>query len=68
MKKNKYEIKMTSRFKKDLKAIMKREFFDIELLNHVVEMLANDEILPQKYNNHLLEPKSKRIVGMSLEA
>lgn len=67
MKKNKYEIKMTSRFKKDLKAIMKREFFDIDLLNHVVEMLANDEILPQKYNNHLLEPKSKRIVGMSLE-
>lgn len=63
--KNKYEIKMTNKFKKDLKTVKKREYFDIDLLNEVVQMLANDTILPPKYNNHLLEPKSKRFVGMS---
>lgn len=64
MKKNKYEIKITSKFKKDLKTIRKRNF-DINLLNEVVLMLANDIALPEKYNNHLLEPKSERCMGMS---
>ena len=64
MNKNKYEIKMTSKFKKDLKMIRKRNL-DIDLLNEVVVMLANDIILPEKYNNHLLEPKSERIMGVS---
>ncbi len=41
MKKNKYEIKITSKFKKDLKQYEK-EIFDINLLNEVVLMLAND--------------------------
>lgn len=63
--KNKYNIKLTSRFKKDLKIIKKRKEFDIDLLNEVVMMLANDIILPSKYNNHLLEPKNKRRLGMS---
>ena len=63
--KNKYEIKMTSRFKKDLKAIKKRRDFDIDLLNEIILKLANDISLPAKYNNHLLEPKSKRTMGMS---
>lgn len=67
MKTNKYEIKMTSRFRKDLKLVMKRKF-NIDLLNEVVLMLANDITLPQKYNNHLLEPKSERIMGMPLNA
>ena len=67
MKKNKYEIKITGRFKKDLKIVRKREYFDVELLNNVIEMLANDITLPAKYNNHLLEPKSKRIMGMSFK-
>lgn len=66
--KNKYEIKMTSKFKKDLKTVKKRNNFDIDLLNEVVEMLANDITLPPKYNNHLLEPKSKRFMGMSYKA
>ena len=65
MKKNNYEIKMTSRFKKDLKTVKKRSNLDIDLLNEVVLMLANDITLPQKYKNHLLEPKSKRFVGVS---
>lgn len=67
MKKNKYEIKMTSKFKKDLKIVKKRNL-DIDLLNKVVLMLANDIPLPTKYNNHLLEPKSERSMGMSYKA
>lgn len=66
--KNKYEIKMTSRFKKDLSAVRKRNYFDINLLNEVVEKLANDIPLEPKYNNHLLEPRSKRFMGMSCKA
>ena len=58
---------MTNKFKKDLKTIKKRNF-DIELLNEVVLMLANDIALPEKHNNHLLEPKNKRIMGMSHKA
>lgn len=61
---NKYEIKITSRFKKDLKTVRKRNYFDAELLNEVVEKLANDVPLEAKYNNHLLEPRSKRTMGM----
>ena len=66
--KNKYTILMTSRFKKDLKTIKKRKYFDVDLLNEVVYMLANDITLPQKYNNHLLTPKKNRIVGVSYKA
>lgn len=66
--KNKYEIKITSRFKKDLKTVRKRNYFDADLLNEVVKKLANDIPLEQKYNNHLLEPKSKRIMGVSFKA
>ena len=64
MKENKYEIIMTSKFKKDLKTVKKRNL-DIDLLNEVVLMLANDIPLPEKYHNHLLEPKSERFMGMS---
>ncbi len=67
MSQTKYEIKRTNQFKKDLKMVMKRETFDAEILNNVVEMLANDIELPEKYKNHLLESKSKRIMGMPFE-
>lgn len=67
MKANKYEIKMTSKLKKDLKAVKKRNL-DIDLLNEVVLMLANDIPLPEKYNNRLLEPKSVWVMGMSYKA
>ncbi len=68
MGQTKYEIKRTNQFKKDLKMVMKRETFDAKILNDVVEMLANDIELPEKFKNHLLEPKSKRIMGMSFKA
>ena len=64
MKTNKYEIKVTSQFKKDLKIIQKRRL-NIQLLDEVVQMLANDIPLPSKYRNHLSEPKERRIMGMS---
>ena len=64
MNQTKYEIKRTNQFKKDLKTVMKRDSFDASLLNNVVEMLANDIQLPEKYKNHLLEPKSNRFMGM----
>ncbi len=67
MSQTKYEIKRTNQFKKDLKMVMKRGNFDAKILNDVVEMLANDIELPEKYKNHLLEPKSKRAMGMSFK-
>ena len=39
-----------------------------EILNKfkkIIQLLANDEVLPEKYCNHLLEPKSNRNMGMS---
>lgn len=64
MSQTKFEIKRTSQFKKDLKRMMKRDVFDAAILNDVVEMLANDIELPENFRNHLLEPKSKRVMGM----
>ena len=43
----------------------KQKNFDENALNTVIELLANDEVLPDKYRNHLLEPRSKRFMGMS---
>ena len=37
-------------------------------LNIVINLLSNNESLPEKYNNHLLIPKSKRYMGMSCTA
>ena len=45
----------------------KRKYFDADLLNEVVEKLANDIPLEEKHNNHLLEPRSKRFMGMPFE-
>ena len=49
----KYEIKPTSRFKRDLKLAHKRKY-DIEALIEVVNMLASGLTLPPKYNDHAL--------------
>lgn len=67
MKTNKYEIKVTSQFKKDLKIIQKRKL-NIKLLDEVIQMLAKDIPLPSKYRNHLLEPKEIRFMGMPYQA
>lgn len=51
-----YKIKYTGNFKKDLKSIEKRGY-RTELLEEVVEKLANNETLPAKYCDHALSGK-----------
>lgn len=46
-------IKYESTFKKDFKRIVKRGY-DIRLLENVIEMLANGQVLPEKYRDHSL--------------
>lgn len=61
----KYKIQMTNIFKKDYKKMRSRNNFDEEAFKTVLELLSNGESLPEKYCNHLLEPKSNRTLGMS---
>ena len=49
----KYEILATGRFKKDLKAIMKRGY-NIQLLQNVVSWLAGGNPLREKNKDHAL--------------
>lgn len=50
----KYQIKWTSRYKKDIKLAKKRHY-DIEELEKVVFQLANDIPLDEKYHDNALE-------------
>lgn len=59
---SKYTILKTNRFLKDYKKMQKRNNFDEKEFVKVVTMLANGEELPEKYCNHILEPKSERIL------
>lgn len=67
-KKTKYKIEKTNRFKKDYKRMKSRNNFDEQAFIKVITLLANDEILPEKYCNHLLEPRSERNMGMPYKA
>ena len=49
----KYKIKFTSRFKKDLKQA-KKQGKDIEKLFDVIEKIAKDETLDERYIDHSL--------------
>ncbi len=49
----KYQIELSSRFKKDYKLIQKRGY-DMSLLKEIVDILASGEQLPQKYCDHSL--------------
>ena len=49
----KYEILSTSRFKKDLNAIIKRGY-NIQLLQDVVNLLSSGIPLPEKNKDHIL--------------
>lgn len=49
----KYDIQISTRFKKDYKLIKKRGY-DTGLLKVVIEMLANGVSLPEKYKDHSL--------------
>ena len=61
----KYKIQMTNIFKKDYKKMRSRNNFDENEFKKVIKLLSNGELLPEKYCNHLLEPKSGRSLGMS---
>ncbi len=58
------EIKLTTKFKKQLKIVRKQPNFNYDELDKVINILASNELLPSKYNNHLLEPRNKRYMGM----
>lgn len=49
----KYRIVPSTKFKKDLKLIIKRGY-NISLLDAVVELLANGDPLSEKYRDHAL--------------
>ena len=49
----KYDIVLTTSFKKELKIIKKRNK-DLLKLKEVVNILASDEELPPKYKDHIL--------------
>ena len=48
-----YEVKPTSRFKKDLRLVAKRGY-DISLITEVIKLLAKGQQLPAKYCDHAL--------------
>ena len=50
---NKYNVKYTNRFSKDLKLIKKRRY-NVKLLEKVVEILINREKLPVKNKDYAL--------------
>ena len=49
----KYKLVLSSRFKKDLKQCVRRNF-DISKMDYVVEMLISGKKLPEKYRDHNL--------------
>lgn len=65
MKDQKYDIQYTNKFKKQYSKLLKNPNFKKTELEKVLEYLANNEKLPEKYRNHLLTPKSERSMGMS---
>lgn len=54
----KYQLKPTNKFKQDLKLAKKRGY-NIQLLKDVLEMLADGQILPEKYRDHDLQGNFK---------
>lgn len=61
----KYKIERTNRFIKQYAKLLKQDNFKEKEFIEVLKLLASNEPLPSKYRNHLLEPKSKRYMGMS---
>ena len=53
-------VKYSNLFKKDYK-LMKKRGLNLKLLQEVVDMLANNKALPDKYKDHYLIGEYKRI-------
>ncbi len=58
----KYQVSTTGQFKKDLKRAKKRGL-NLQDLIHVVELLANDEPLPENNHDHNLQVTMKATVN-----
>ena len=54
MNKNKYIVKYTNRFSKDLK-LMKKRGYNVKLIEKIVKILAKGEKLPIKNKDHALK-------------
>ena len=54
----KYQIEISSRFKKDYKLAKKRGY-NMDLLKEVIDILASGETLPEKYLDHSLAGEYK---------
>ena len=61
----KYKIEMTNQFIKQYDKVSKQNNFKESEFIKILKMLINNDILPIKYNNHLLRPKSNRYRGVS---
>lgn len=64
----KYEIRRTNKFTKQYAKLLKQNHFKEDNFIKVLNILANGELLPEKYNNHLLMPKTNRYMGMPCSA
>ena len=53
-------VRYSNLFKKDYK-LMKKRGMNLKLLQEIVDMLANNKILPDKYKDHYLTGEYKRI-------
>lgn len=53
-------VKYTNQFGKDYK-LMKKRGVNLKLLQDVVDMLANEQTLPEKYKDHNLNGIYKRV-------
>ena len=62
MEQYKYKLVETTRFKKELAKVKQQYKNSKELYEFVIDKLLKGEQLPEKYKNHLLEPKSKRVL------
>ena len=60
----KYIVQYTNKFKKQYKKLLKNPNFNKSEFEKVLEYLENNEVLPEKYHNHLLNPKNRRCMGM----
>lgn len=58
----KYKLMQTNKFKKQLKKIKKRHNYLKKDYEFVVDTLLQGKQLPEKYKNHILEPKGNRVL------
>ena len=68
MKQYKYKLVETNKFKKELLKVKNRYKNAKAEYKFVIDKLLSGEQLPEKYKNHPLEPKSKRVLRMSYKA